>query len=178
MISIGRIGQLIFHVRGHKVMLSNDLAHLYGVEPRALVQAVQRNLRRFPGDFMFQVSRTEYADLKSQNVISSWGGLRRAMPYAFTEQGVAMLSAVLNSERAIAVSIAIMRTFVKLRSVLASHKELARQLETIERRLAAHHSRLDDHGDQISAVFEAIRRLMEAPEPSRKRIGFVTERPS
>ena len=109
------IEKKIYLIRGHKVMLSTDLAKLYGVEVRVLVQAVKRNIERFPEDFMFQLSQEEYENLKSQIVTSSWGGARRARPYAFTEQGVAMLSSVLRSERAIQVNIAIMRAFVRLR---------------------------------------------------------------
>ena len=111
------------------------LAELYQVEPRVLIQAVKRNIDRFPGDFMFQLSKEEFANLKSQFVISSWGGLRRSTPYAFTEQGVAMLSSVLRSKRAIQVNIEIMRAFVKLRQILASHSELARKLESLEKKL-------------------------------------------
>jgi hypothetical protein len=114
LIPVERIERRIFLIRGHKVMLSNDLAELYEVEPRILVQAVKRNIDRFPEDFMFQLSQEEFSILKSQIVISSWGGLRRATPYAFTEQGVAMLSSVLRSKRAIQVNIEIMRAFVML----------------------------------------------------------------
>ena len=117
------IERRIYLIRGHKVMLSPDLATLYQVEPRALVQAVKRNLGRFPSDFMFQLSQAEFRKLKSQIVISSWGGARRGRPYAFTEQGVAMLSSVLRSQRAIRVNIAIMRAFVRLREMLTTQKE-------------------------------------------------------
>ena len=130
--------------------MSHDLADLYQVEPRVLVQAVKRNLDRFPEEFMFQLSKDEFSHLKSQIVISSWGGLRRATPYAFTEQGVAMLSSVLRSKRAIEVNIEIMRTFVRLRKMLASHTELARKLETLERK----------YDSQFKMVFDAIRQLM------------------
>ena len=112
LVPVERIERSILLIRGHKVMLSTDLAELYGVEPRILVQAVKRNITRFPQDFMFQLSKEEFSNLKSQIVISSWGGLRRAPPYAFTEQGVAMLSSVLRSKRAIQVNIEIMRAFV------------------------------------------------------------------
>ena len=117
-----RIESQILLIRGHKVMLSSDLAALYGVEPRALVQAVKRNRERFPKDFMFQLNAREFAVLKSQIVISTWGGARRASPYAFTEQGVAMLSSVLRSKRAVLVNIQIMRTFVRLRRLLRNTK--------------------------------------------------------
>ncbi|MEW6545183.1 MAG: ORF6N domain-containing protein [Nitrospirota bacterium] len=165
-VPVERIEGRIFRLRGHKVMLSVHLAELYGVEPRALVQAVKRNLERFPSDFMFQLNASEFANLKSQIVISSWGGLRRARPYAFTEQGVAMLSSVLRSPRAIRVNIEIMRAFVRLRRILASHRELARRLDELERRYDA----------QFKGVFDAIRELMEPPEEPRPRIGFHTGR--
>ena len=148
--------------RGERVLLDVDLTTLYGVETRALIQAVKRNIERFPGDFMFQLTEEEWTDLKSQSVIpSSWGG-RRTAPYAFTELGVAMLSSVLNSERAIQANISIMRAFTLLRSMLASHADLARKLETLERK----------YDGQFRVVFEAIRDLMEPPVPAKKPIGF------
>ena len=124
----------MFVIRGQKVMLSMHLAELYEVEPRVLVQAVKRNIERFPEDFMFQLNPEEFANLKSQIVISSWGGARRAAPYAFTEQGVSMLSSVLRSDRAIQVNIEIMRTFVRLRQMLASNAELSRKLASLEKK--------------------------------------------
>ena len=153
----------IYLIRGRKVMLTPDLASLYRVEPRALVQAVKRNRDRFPADFMFQLSATELRNLKSQIVISSWGGVRRARPYAFTEQGVAMLSGVLKSQRAVHVNIAIMRAFVRLREILADNKDLARRLASLERKYDA----------QFKVVFDAIRNLM-APQPPTpiRQIGF------
>ena len=157
-----RIEQSIFLIRGQKVMLSADLAGLYQVEPRALVQAVKRNIDRFPRDFMFQLSKEEFSNLKSQIVISSWGGLRRARPYAFTEQGVAMLSSVLRSKRAIRVNIEIMRAFVRLRQMLASHIELARKFEELEKK----------YDSKFKVVFDALRQLMVRPEPKRRPIGF------
>jgi hypothetical protein len=162
LIPVERIEKRIFLIRGHKVMLSNDLAELYEVEPRILVQAVKRNIDRFPEDFMFQLSQEEFSILKSQIVISSWGGLRRATPYAFTEQGVAMLSSVLRSKRAIQVNIEIMRAFVRLRRLLASHADLARKLEALEKKYDA----------QFKVVFDAIRQLMTPPETKRRPIGF------
>src|SRR4030042_915313 len=162
-----RIEQSILLIRGHKVMLSTDLAELYQVEARVLVQAVKRNIARFPQDFMFQLTEEEFSNLKSQIVISSWGGLRRARPYAFTEQGVAMLSSVLNSERAIKVNIEIMRAFVRLRRLLASHADLARKLEALEKKYDA----------QFRVVFEAIRELMKPPETKKRPIGFLVEEP-
>ncbi len=157
-----RIEKRIYFIRQQKVMLSTDLAALYEVEPRVLVQAVKRNIERFPADFMFQLSEKEFTDLKSQIVISSWGGLRRGTPYAFTEQGVAMLSSVLRSKRAIQVNIEIMRAFVKLKQMLASNAELARKLATLEKKYDA----------QFKVVFDAIRSLMTPPEKPKSRIGF------
>jgi hypothetical protein len=154
----------IYLIRGLKVMLSTDLADLYGVESRVLVQAVKRNNERFPEDFMFQLTNQEVANLKSQFVISSWGG-RRAAPYAFTEQGVAMLSGVLNSKRAVQVNIAIMRAFVKLREMISSNKELAKKLLELEKK----------YDMQFKVVFDAIRELMKHPEPKEKKIGFIVK---
>ena len=142
-------------------MLSIELANLYQVEPRALIQAIKRNLNRFPGDFMFQLTAEEWENLKSQFVISSWGGVRTP-PYAFTEQGVAMLSSVLNSDRAVQVNIEIMRAFVRLRQLLASNADLARKLETLEKKYDA----------QFKVVFDAIRQLMSPPAKPRREIGF------
>jgi len=160
------IERKIFIIRGQKVMLSPILAELYGVETRALIQAVKRNADRFPEDFMFQLTDEEYKNLKSQIVISSWGGSRRAYPYAFTEQGVSMLSSVLNSKRAIQVNIAIIRTFVRLKQMLLTHKDLAQKLSELERRMEKH----DEH---IHTIFQAIRQLMnQPPEPSKRKIGF------
>jgi hypothetical protein len=132
-----RIEGSIVLIRGQKVMLSTHLAALYGVEARALTQAVKRNIERFPKDFMFQLTAAEWKNLKSQIVISSWGGLRRAAPYAFTEQGVAMLSSVLRSKRAVQVNIEIMRAFVRLRQMLASNAQLARRLDALEKKYNA-----------------------------------------
>ncbi len=157
-----RIKQLILFIRGEKVICDSDLAALYQVETRTLVQAVRRNFSRFPADFMFQLSKEEFEALRSQFVISNKGrGGRRYLPYVFTEQGVAMLSSILNSERAVQVNIAIVRAFVKLRKILASNKHLARKLEDLEKK----------YDSQFKVVFDAIRRLM-APPPKPKRIGF------
>jgi len=159
-----RIEKRILLLRGQKVMLSTDLAELYEVEPRILVQAVKRNRERFPENFMFQLNLQEVRNLKSQFVISSWGG-KRFLPYAFTEQGVAMLSSVLNSKRAVQVNIEIMRAFVKLRELLASHKDLALKLAEMEKK----------YDSQFKVVFDAIRELMTPIEPPPKpRIGFRT----
>jgi phage regulator Rha-like protein len=159
------IERKIFMIRGHKVMLDRDLAELYGVRTMVLNQAVKRNISRFPKDFMFQLSNEELKNLISQIVISSWGGTRK-LPYAFTEQGVAMLSSVLNSERAIQVNIAIMRAFVKLKQILSMNKELAHKLAELERKI-------EKHDIEIHAIFEAIRKLMApAPIKPKPQIGF------
>ena len=175
LIPVERIEQSILLIRGEKVMLSPDLAALYGVEPRVLVQAVKRNVDRFPDDFMFQLTKEEFdhlksqlasSNLKSQTVISSaagWGGARRARPYAFTEQGVAMLSSVLRSRRAVEVNIQIMRAFVQLRRMIASHADLAHKLDAMERK----------YDRQFKVVFDAIRQLMTPAEPKKgQKIGF------
>ena len=156
----------IYLIRGLKVMLSTDLARLYGIPVMRLNEQVKRNINRFPADFMFPLTRQEVTILKSQIAISSWGGARRATPYAFTEQGVAMLSSVLNSERAIQVNIAIMRAFVKLKEILSTHKELAHKLKELE-------GKIEMHDTDIKAIFEAIRQLMAPPPDKPKpRIGF------
>ena len=162
------INSKILIIRGKKVMLDRDLAGLYGVDTRALNQAVRRNRNRFPEDFMFQLTKEEMDNWKSQIVISNKDkmGLRKR-PYAFTENGVAMLSSVLNSERAIIVNIQIMRTFTKLREMLATHKELKQKIEEIEKKYDA----------QFKIVFDAIRQIMAPPEAKEKKIGFrVRER--
>jgi len=163
LVPVSRIENAIFLIRDNKVMLDQDLAAMYGVETRALVQAVKRNIDRFPKDFMFQLSKDEFANLRSQIVISSWGG-RRTRPYAFTEQGVAMLSSVLKSKRAIQVNIAIMRAFVRLRRIIASHKELAEKLKELEHKV-------NMHDKDIIMIFQAINKLMQPEEP-KKVIGF------
>jgi len=155
----------ILLIRGHKVMLDSHLAELYEVPTFRLNEAVKRNRRRFPEDFMFRLSAEETKSLTSQIAISKLGrGGRRTLPYVFTEQGVAMLSSVLNSERAIAVNIAIMRTFVRLRQILATHKELAERLKAIEKK----------YDKQFKVVFDILRQLMEPPrEPPKSPIGFM-----
>ena len=160
-IPIGRIERSILLIRGHKVMLDKDLAKMYGVTTGNLNKAVSRNIDRFPADFLFQLSTEELNNLKFHFGISSWGGTRKP-PRAFTEQGVAMLSAVLNSRRAVQVNIEIMRAFVKLREMLATHKDLAKKLEEIEKK----------YDKQFKIVFDAIRELMKPPEPKRRQIGF------
>src|SRR5579864_7281725 len=158
----------IFMIRGQKVIVDSDLAGLYRVPTKVFNQAVKRNLKRFPKDFMFQLTRKEMNILRSQIVTSSWGG-RRTAPYVFTEQGVAMLSSVLNSERAVLVNIAIMRAFVKLREVMATRKDLTHKIEALERKYV-------EHDDNIQAIFQAIKELLEPPLPPRRRIGFHIER--
>lgn len=156
-------------IRGQKVMLDADLAELYGVTTGALVQAVKRNPDRFPEDFMFSITKQEVANLKSQFVISSserraWGG-RRSAPYAFTAQGVAMLSSVLKSDRAVQVNIEIMRTFVRLRELVGQNRDLTRRLNDLESK----------YDRQFKVVFDAIRELMTPPAAPKRRIGFVQD---
>ena len=162
-----QIEQKILLIRGQKVMLDSELARLYGVDTRTLNQAVRRNRDRFPGDFMFQLTSEEVQSLRSQFVILKLGrgGHSKYVPYAFTEQGVAMLSSVLRSKRAARVNIAIMRAFVKLREMVSAHKELAGKLAELERRVASH----DGH---ITSLFDAIRQLMKPQTSKPRRIGF------
>jgi hypothetical protein len=162
-VSVHRIERLIYVIRGHKVILDRELAELYGVETRVLKQAVRRNIKRFPDDFMFELSRDEIMRI-SQIVTSSKIKYSKKV-HVFTEQGVAMLSTVLNSERAIEVNIEIMRAFVRVRKMLEAHRELAAKLKDLE-------SRIQDHDEQIQIIFEAIRQLMTPPEKPGKRIGF------
>jgi len=161
------IEKKILLIRSEKVMLDRDLAEPYGVKVRVLNQAVKRNIARFPEDFMFQLSKEEDDSLRSQFVIlkKGRGEHRKYLPYAFTEQGVAMLSSVLNSERAVEVNIQIMRTFVKLRELIATHKDLARKLNDMEKKYDA----------QFKVVFDAIRQLMIPPETKKRKIGFKRE---
>lgn len=167
--SLARIAHSILIVRGQKVLLDADLAALYGVETKALLQAVKRNLERFPEDFMLQLTAVQWTALRSQIVTSNAGrGGRRYAPYAFTEQGIAMLSSVLKSRRAIAVNIEIMRTFVRMRELLASNKELAQKLAELERKLGV-------HDQTIADILAAIRSMMQPPEPKRRGIGFTAE---
>ncbi len=167
---VGDITRSIHALRGHKVLLDEVLAPLYGVETRALVQAVKRNAARFPEDFMFQLSAAEWAALRSQFVIlkTGRGQHRKYLPYVFTEQGVAMLSSVLRSERAIAVNIEIMRAFVRLRELLASNTALVRKLDELERKY-------QHHDEAITAILSAIRELMNPPVPKRRPIGFTVD---
>lgn len=156
----------ILLIRGHRVLLDQDLAVLYGVQTKALVQAVKRNADRFPDDFMFQLTEDEFAYLRSQSVTSTDRGGRRYAPYAFTEQGVAMLSSVLRSNQAVHVNIEIMRAFVRLRRLIASNAELLKRLETLEQR----------YDRQFKVVFDAIRELMRPPPtPDKGKIGYLSE---
>jgi hypothetical protein len=174
------VAQLVFFVRGEKVMLDVDLAKLYGVTTKALNQAVKRNSKWFPSDFMFQLTKAEHENirskivttsqrrnlLRSQFVTSNPRGGTRYFPYAFTEQGVAMLSSVLRSERAVEVNIAIMRTFVQLRRLMDSNSHLARKIESLEKK----------YDEKFATVFAAIKQLIAPPMPAKKRIGFHPER--
>jgi ORF6N domain len=163
---VERIERSILLIRGHKVMLDADLAVLYAVSTKRLNEQVRRNRSRFPGDFMFQLTREEVRSLRSQFATSKKGrGGRRYAPLVFTEQGIAMLSTVLNSERAIQVNIEIMRAFVRLREMIATHKDLARKLEVLEKR----------YDGQFKVVFDAIRELMAWPEPNKRKIGFLVK---
>ena len=162
----------ILFVRAQKVILDVDLAQLYGVPTKVLIQSVRRNLERFPQDFMFQLTEQDLRILRSQIVTSSlaekWGG-RRTLPYAFSEQGVAMLSSVLRSRRAVVVNIAIMRAFVRLRAMVAANAELSKKLDELEHRVS-------DHDEAIASVVRAIRELMAPPAPKpKRRIGFIQD---
>jgi len=169
LVPLERIERSILLIRGQKVMLDRDLAQLYGVETRALNQAVRRNIDRFPADFMFHLTREEIMRI-SQFVISSGHPGVRTLKFSknvmvFTEHGVAMLSSVLNSSRAVQVNIQIMRTFAKLREIISQHKDLARRLDELEKKYDA----------QFKIVFDAIRQLMASPEPKKRPIGFLVE---
>ena len=161
LIAKAKVENLILRIRGRNIMLDKDLSQLYGVSTRELNQSVSRNKERFPVDFMFRLTNEELKELKSHFVISSWGGTRYA-PRAFTEQGVAMLSSVLKSKRAVKVNIEIIRTFVKLREMLASNAQLSRKLNALERK----------YDTQFKVVFDAIRQLMAPPAAKKKQIGF------
>jgi hypothetical protein len=164
LIPFERLESRIFLIRGQKVILDFDLAELYGVGTKVLNQAVRRNAGRFPPDFMFQLSASEFNALRSQIVTAKYSK-RRFLPYAFTEQGVAMLSSVLNSERAVQVNILIMRAFVRLRQILATHRELAEKLNELEQKF-------EKHDLSIKSIFDAIRELMALPAKENK-IGFL-----
>jgi len=155
------IQQCILFIRNENVMIDTHLAILYGVQTKVLVQAVKRNIVRFPNDFMFQLTQEEFEDLRSQFVTSNWGG-RRYLPYVFTEQGVAMLSSVLHSKQAIQVNIEIIRAFVRLRKLTDSHKELRQKLQSLEKK----------YDKQFKVVFEAIHQLMMPASSKKRSIGF------
>ncbi|MBM3435265.1 MAG: ORF6N domain-containing protein [Bacteroidetes bacterium] len=157
----------IFLIRSQKVMLDKDLSILYGVTTGNLNKAIKRNLRRFPPDFMFQLTNEEFKNLIFQNGTSSWGGTRK-LPYAFTEQGVAMLSSVLNSERAIDVNIRIIRIFSRLREMLLTHKDILLKLEQLEKQVL-------QNSDEIQLIFTALKQLLNPPMEPRKPIGFKTK---
>jgi hypothetical protein len=154
----------IYLLRGQKVMLDEDLAELYQVPTGRLNEQVKRNIARFPADFMFQLTKEEFENLKSQNATSSWGG-RRKLPSAFTEHGVLMLSSVLNSERAVGVNIQIMRIYTKMREMLMTNQEILLKLEQLERQTF-------QHSDDIQMIFTALKELLNPPQEPRPRIGF------
>ncbi len=162
-LNLQTITSQIHFIRGKKVILDYDLANLYGVELRVLNQSVKRNSTRFPLDFMFSLDKIEFENLKSQNVISSWGG-RRTLPYAFTEQGVAMISGVLRSEKAVQINIIIMRAFVKMRELIDENKDLKAKLDELENK----------YDKQFQVVFEALRKIIVKENEPRKSIGFKT----
>ena len=154
----------IYLIRNHKVMLDDDLAELYQVETRRLNEQVKRNIDRFPEDFMFQLTKAEWENLKSQNATSSWGG-RRKIPSAFTEHGVLMLSSVLNSDRAIQVNIQIMRIYAKLRGMLMTNKDILLKLEKLE-------TKVSNHDENFKVVFKYLKELLSPPAEPMRKIGF------
>ncbi|MFH1683282.1 MAG: ORF6N domain-containing protein [Candidatus Margulisiibacteriota bacterium] len=165
LIPIERIENKIYLIRGRKVMLDRDLAEMYLVRTYNLNKAVKRNLRRFPPDFMFQLTNEEYHSLRFQFGILKRGKHSKYLPHVFTEQGIAMLSSVLNSERAIQVNIQIMRAFIKFRQILATHQDLRKKIEIMERK----------YDRQFSVVFRAIKSLLQPIDPKKKQIGFIKE---
>lgn len=171
------ITQRILVIRAQKVLLDSDLAVLYGVETRRLNEQVRRNRARFPADFIFELSVTEFADLKSQSATSSWGG-RRKLPLAFTEHGAIMAATVLNTPRAVEVSVYVVRAFVQLRELAGSHRELAKRLDDLEQKTEALALNQDAFSRntraQLKQVFDALRDLMTPPDPPKRPIGFTT----
>ena len=167
-VSVEAIQGKILFIRGEKVLLDRDLAQMYGVETKQLKRAVRRNGRRFPPDFMIELTKDEYDTLRSQSGTLKRGEHSKYMPMAFTEQGIAMLSSVLNSERAIEVNIVVMRAFVQLRKFATSYEVLERKLSELEQRFGA-------HDEKIEVIFEAIRQLMTPPGKERKKIGFTVK---
>ena len=165
LVPIEKIAGKIYLIRGQRIMLDRDLAELYEVETKQLKRAVRRNIDRFPADFMFELTKVELENLRCQIGTSSWGGTRY-MPMGFTEQGVAMLSSVVNSDRAIQVNIQIMRAFTRLRRMLETHKDLKKKLEEMEKK----------YDEQFQIVFEAIKQLITEDEKPKKKIGYVKEK--
>ena len=163
----------IYEIRGEKVMLDFDLAELYKVETKRLKESVKRNKRRFPSDFMFELTKKEWLNLRSQIATSSWGGLRY-LPFAFTEHGVTMLASILNSERAITMNIAIVRAFISLKQMMLQHKDLSERLEDLRKEL---HENIGEHDIQLAGIYEAIENLLDEKAEkqaweTRERIGF------
>ncbi len=172
LIPIKKIADKIVLVRGEKVMFDTDLAELYQVETKVLNQAVKRNLHRFPEDFMFQLSKKEMKNLKSQIVTSSWGGARK-LPYVFTEQGIAMLSSVLNSKIAINVNIQIIRVFTQMRRALLTHKDIIFKLQQLERKMLKHDANSKKLEGDIQRIFELLKSLISQPKlPPMKKVGY------
>jgi len=169
LVPVESIESKIHLIRAQKVMLDRDLAQLYGVETKQLKRQVKRNIERFPADFMFQLTQEEYQILRRQFGTLRWGEHAKYLPYAFTEQGIAMLSSALNSKRAIQVNILIMRAFVRLRNVLASHQELVGLFKELE-------GRVDSHDETIKVIVEEIRRIVEVEEKPKPRIGFISDK--
>ncbi|MES2779729.1 MAG: ORF6N domain-containing protein [Bacteroidota bacterium] len=173
----------IYHIRGKRIRLDSDLAQLYNVETKVLNQAVKRNMLRFPEDFMFTVTQIEWESLRSQIVTSNSSdqpnmrGGRRTLPFAFTEQGIAMLSSILNSETAILVNIQIIRVFTRMRELLSTHKETLLKLERIEKALLGQHSRINKHDEDIDSIFKVLKELLQPlkQQAPRKRIGFKSD---
>jgi hypothetical protein len=165
------ISSKIYFIRDKKIILDKDLGELYDVTTGNLNKAVKRNLKRFPEDFMFQLTEAEFKNLIFQSGISSWGGTRK-MPYGFTEQGVAMLSGVLNSDRAIEVNIRIIRIFTKLREMLLTHKDILLKMEKVEKNMMQQDGKMKQYEKDIQIIFEALKQLLNPPQEPRKRIGF------
>ena len=166
-VNLEQINNMIYLIRGQKVILDSDLAELYEVDTKKLNRQVRRNISRFPDDFMFQLTKEEWTDLKSQNATSSWGG-RRSEPFVFTEHGVLMLSSVLNSERAIAVNIKIMRVYTRIKEMLLTSNDLLLRMEKLERNTSKHDM-------QISQVFDLIKQLVKREEAPRTQIGYKAD---
>lgn len=163
-------------IRGEYVMLSHDLAELYAVEAKVLNQAVKRNIERFPDDFMFQLTQVEYSQiLRSQIVTLRHGEFSKYLPFAFTEQGIAMLSSVLNSDRAVRINIEIMRVFVSFRKYLLSHKEILGKLAKIESKIELHDNKIETHGEVMKDILDLIRKMINQPPKTKNQIGFKKE---